>query len=404
MVRIVCRSREQHASRESDAGFTFVELVVALTVLAVGIVGVIGVTNSSFRVAGGASARSKAVAVATREVEALRAVPYGELAADRNGDGVADCGTVSTTGGWSCYRRTTTTSGGLSFTVERTIQDIKDPDPSDLIPPDKHKEVIVAISWTDQGGSHELHQTSYIYPGGIGLAVAGSTTTVQGNCTPAAPTDLTVSQVTDLVGGVYTLQFETALDLRWTVGTSGCAPSGYMIKYRKAGTDTFHEVTRLATAREFRVPGLTAGTSYEFKVFAIGPSGRVESTGSPMRTGVTGTASLNGCMIGSITVTPSGVPKKANNVSSNLDVAPIVRMPVNGTCTDYDVKYKKTLAGATVTQQMDPTVGAYTETLSVAGPWDVGSRFIDIVERSTGQRVGSVLFTVCEHQVSTCGA
>lgn len=381
---------------EADDGFTLVELVVALTVLAVGIVGVIGVTNSSFTVAGGASARSKAVALATREVEAVRAVPYGELGADRDGDLKPDCGTVTTTPVWSCYREYPDTAGGRSFQIERTIKDL------DGAGADKHKEVIVAVSWTDQAGSHEVHQASFLYPGGIGLANTG-TTTVASDCTPSAPTSLDVSQVTDLVNGLLTLQFQTALDLRWTVSPAGCTPSGYMIKYRKLGTDTFHEVTRLATAREFRVPGLTAGTSFEFQVFAIGPSGRI-GAGSPLSVGVTGSASLNGCMIGTITITPSAVAKKANNVNSSLDVAPVVRMPVNGACTNYDVVYYKALAGPSVTQQMDPASDAYIETLDSAGPWDVGSRFVDIVERTSREKVGSVLFTVCEHQVSTCGA
>src|SRR5687768_4742080 len=61
---------------EDEAGFTLVELVASLTVLAVGIVGVIGVMNGSFRVAAVTSARSKAVAVATQEIEALRAQEY----------------------------------------------------------------------------------------------------------------------------------------------------------------------------------------------------------------------------------------------------------------------------------------------------------------------------------------
>lgn len=409
MVRIVCRSREQHASRESDAGFTFVELVVALTILSVGIVGVIGVTNSSFKAASGANMRSKAVAVATREVEAMRAIPYNEIGADRNPvDGQPDCGTVTTTPSWSCHRPPTpTVYGGTTFLVQRTILDTTDRDTSDSVPADKHKEVIVAVSWTDSAGTHEIHQTSFIYPGGIGLATAVTSPPPSGNCEPNTPTGLTANQVTDLVSGVPTLQFETALDLRWSMGTSGgCDASGYVIKYRKVGTTTFHEVTRLATSREYRVPGLTAGTSYEFQVFAMGPGGRL-SGGYATATGTTGTASLNGCMIGTITVTPPGVPKKAANENSNLDMPsntkPIVRMPVNGSCTSYKILYKKTVSGTPFSQAMAFADGAYTASLDPNGPWDVSSRFIDVVEVATSKKVGTVLFTVCEHQVSSCG-
>ena len=408
MVRIVCRSREQHASRESDAGFTFVELVVALTILSVGIVGVIGVTNSSFKVASGASMRSKGVAVATREIEATRAIPYNEIGADRDGDGQPDCGTVTTTPSWSCYRPPTPTNyGGTTFTVSRTILDTTDRNTADSSPADKHKEVIVAVSWTDASGTHEVHQTSFIYPGGIGLATGVTAAPTPGNCEPNAPSGLTANQVTDLVNGVATLQFETALDLRWSMSTTGgCEPSGYVIKYRKVGTTTFHEVTRLATSREYRVPGLTAATTYEFQVFAMGPSGRLSSSYATA-TGTTGTASLNGCMIGTITVTPPGVSKKAANENSNLDMPsntkPIVRMPVNGSCTSYRIVYKKTVSGTAVMQGMAFADGAYSAEVDPNGPWDVGSRFIDIVEVASSTKVGTVLFTVCEHQVSACG-
>ena len=408
MVRIVCRSREQHDSRPSDAGFTFVELVVALTILSVGIVGVIGVTNSSFKVASGASMRSKGVAVATREVEAMRAIPYNEIGADRNPvDGNPDCGEVATTPTWSCLKKFTTSSGGTLFNVQRTILDTTDRNTTDNLPADKHKEVIVAVSWTDASGTHEVHQTSFIYPGGIGLANAVTATSTPGNCEPNTPTGLTASQVTDLVNGVATLQVETALDLRWSMSTTGgCEPSGYVIKYRKVGTTTFHEVTRLATSREYRVPGLTAATTYEFQVFAMGPGGRL-SSGYATATGTTGTASLNGCMIGTITVTPPGVPKKAANDNSNLDMPgttkPVVRMPVNGTCTSYKIVYKKTVSGTPVSQGMAFADGAYTANIDTNGPWDVSSRFVDIIETATSKKVGTVLFTVCEHQVSSCG-
>jgi prepilin-type N-terminal cleavage/methylation domain-containing protein len=149
MDRFVCR-------RSSDEGFTLVELVVALTILAVGIVGVIGVTNSGFKVAGTASAKSKMVAAATREIEALRAIPYGELAADRNGDGLPDCGTVTTSPSWSCYSEATKKTGGISYKVQRTIKDYVRPTTSD--PDDKHKVAVVAVLWTDQSGPHEVHQ------------------------------------------------------------------------------------------------------------------------------------------------------------------------------------------------------------------------------------------------------
>ena len=81
MIWIGARSGEVQdgGQGDGDAGFTLLELVAALTILAVGIVGVIGVTNSSMNVAITTSARSKATALATKKIEDFRATPYDIL-------------------------------------------------------------------------------------------------------------------------------------------------------------------------------------------------------------------------------------------------------------------------------------------------------------------------------------
>lgn len=73
------RLRRPAAAPMADDGFTLVELMVSLTVLAVGVISVVGVMHSSFRVAGAARSRARAVAVATREIGGLRAVPWASL-------------------------------------------------------------------------------------------------------------------------------------------------------------------------------------------------------------------------------------------------------------------------------------------------------------------------------------
>ena len=136
--------------------------------------------------------------------------------------------------------------------------------------------------------------------------------------------------------------------------------TGYVIRYRKIGANTWDETSNTATSRTYRVSGLTAATQYEFQIFSKSPSGKLSSSGSAVSTGITGSATLNGCLIGTITVTPPGVPKKSAATSADLESTPMLVMPVNGTCTNYDVVYKKVLAGASVTQQMIKGTGSYS--------------------------------------------
>ena len=384
------RSVLGHRGDRSDAGFTLIELVVALTILSVGIVGVIGVTNGSFRVAGGASGRSKMIALTTKEVEALRAIPYGSLATASEFTACA-----SPPPGVSVCREVnrTVTNNGLTYTLEKTITK-----PTAESGNDQHYDAIVAVTWTDPTGVHEVHQTTYLYPGGIGPASGNVTsTTSSGSCTPDMPGSLNVTKVLD--GG--TVQSTNSLDLRWSAPTSGCQATSYVIQYKTLGSELIHEITRLATTTEYRVTGLSAGTTYSFQIASRSASGRQSgftswvSMATDIQIGST-------CKIGTITVTPSGVHKKNAAENSNLDEPALVKMPVTGTCASYDITYKKGSLGGSVTSQMTYASGSYSATVTATGPWDVGSRYIDIFVRGTTTRVGSVLFTVCEHNVRVC--
>src|SRR3954470_20570939 len=64
------------SSAHPEEGFTLVEVAASILVLAIGIVGVIGVMNGSFGIAAKTSQRSKGIAVATQEIERLRATDY----------------------------------------------------------------------------------------------------------------------------------------------------------------------------------------------------------------------------------------------------------------------------------------------------------------------------------------
>src|SRR5438067_13335884 len=75
--QMACRARQlEPAVRSEDAGFTLIELVAALTVLAIGIVSLVGVVNSAFGVTTRTNKRTAAMNLATLAIEDFRAVPY----------------------------------------------------------------------------------------------------------------------------------------------------------------------------------------------------------------------------------------------------------------------------------------------------------------------------------------
>src|SRR3954447_18092201 len=64
---------------ESEAGFTIVELVVALAVLAMVMAPLCGVFWGAMRTAGVAGHRTDGSSIASREIEGMRAVPYPQV-------------------------------------------------------------------------------------------------------------------------------------------------------------------------------------------------------------------------------------------------------------------------------------------------------------------------------------
>ena len=65
--------------QRSEAGFSIVEVVVAMTIFSVGILSIFQVTDSSFKVATGTTHRARATALATKVVEEVRALPFDKL-------------------------------------------------------------------------------------------------------------------------------------------------------------------------------------------------------------------------------------------------------------------------------------------------------------------------------------
>lgn len=351
-----------------DKGFGLVEVLVATTVLAVGILGAVKVVHSSFAVAGRTSDRARAVSVAVDHLETARSAPYEQLTVP------ADSAAPPT--------ETTRTVGGSTFTVKRAVTWATDGSDTQA-----YKKVSVWVEWEDGAGPHEVHQESYVYPAG---SATTPTTLATGGSVPGAPTALLATLPTSVEGGV---------DLTWTPPPGGAKPVRWVVQ---KSTDRFvsriWDVTRTEPpdSTSMRVPGLAAGTTYDFRVAAVGADGSM-SAWSPIAT-VTTAASLvlDPCRYRSLSVTPPALPRMVRGVASRLTSTPTVTVETSGTCSGLSITYRSPYDGTvTVPLVRNGNVWSGDVQNTLASRWEVGETTIDLYDQ-TALKQGSLTLTVCE--------
>lgn len=349
-----------------------VELVVALTVLAVGIVGVVGVMNSSFGIAVGNNKRSKAVALATKELESLRSTPWAQLtpSADATPRAVA--------------------VGGTNYEVSRAV----------TTQSDGQKEATVVVSWKDGGDRvTDVRQSTKIYPGGL-VAAATATTVPAVSGVLAAPTALLATVPTTVDGG-------TTVDLVWT-NPIPANPTGSMlvVEWRVNGTSGSwqrlnEEIS--STVNSVRVPGLSAGTTYQFRMAATAADGTL-SAWSGIATVATTAASSATCRYGSAAVTPGRV--RRHPTAPHRLVQPVtVSLNTSGTCLGLHVEYQPSDLSAPRSWALAPSgsTGVWAATLPevIGVEWGVGVRPITFHDQLETEHATAYL-TVCNYGASSC--
>jgi prepilin-type N-terminal cleavage/methylation domain-containing protein len=245
---------------DDQAGFTLIELVIALGLMAIIAASLSGVFYAAMKTAGASAHRSDGASIASREVEAIRSFQYSDIGfyADQTGyvATFTDPDTNQTLTTVTLGSTTPSTDpgniqpltpdsaaatnfipdpdptnaqpiveGGVKYSVQRYIGWANAQDPSTSY--DKaYKRTVVFVSWTDTAGSHTIHQSSIVYPGGQGKyvgpeGVASSTTTsTTVNLTPGQPT---LNAITVPGAG--------SLGLTWTAPGSGAAVTSYTIEY-----------------------------------------------------------------------------------------------------------------------------------------------------------------------------
>jgi len=351
-----------------------VELMVSLTILSIGIVGVLGVFNSSFAVAAGASSRSKAVSLATREMEAFRAMKYSEVVVSN---------TITTV---------TVQVGGRTYTIEKAVTWLDEGTVSQA-----YKQATVVVSWGDNAGIHQVHQSTILYPGGLGTFGAASNTTSSSSNAPPAPLSLSAALPAGEDG-------QNSVDLAWTMPTSGLElVQHFVVQYSTDSFATPHEVTDSmpASARNMRVTGLSAGTPYSFRVASKSPAG-TRSAWSPTASVTTAGSSLTVCSIGTPAVTPAKIERKSANDGAGLVSNPIFSVNTSGPCSGLSITYKPTQATSQTLVLSSSTNGLFTGQLAgTSTAWDVGPHTIELFDILAVKR-GQVVLTVCDRNARDC--
>jgi len=355
--------REQHSS---DRGFTMVELVIALTVLAIGIVGVVGVMNSTFGVTARSNQRARAVSVATKEVEATRSVSWAQLTASTGQLDQHDDGSYHVT------KAVTASADGVA------------------------KDVTVDVAWNDGAGYHDVRQSSKVYPGGLGPV--GATATAASTGTLAPPSALMATVPTDNAGG-------TVVDLSWTNPIQeNPADSSLEVVWSIDHFATFQTVTDslFHRASGLRVTGLSAGTTYEFKVAALSAAGTLSSW-SPVATVTTASAAGTACTYGTASVSPSAVRQAVS--LWQLEQTVTVSVNTTGNCSGLRVTYQPNPASTTQTLLLTKQggTGVWTATIPwVSGlTWSPGQHQLTLLDALQAPQ-GSLTLTVCRCGAPTC--
>lgn len=400
-----CGSPPRTQTGRGQHGFTLVELMITLTVLGVGVLGVTRVFLSSMKVTAQGNDRSRAVAVATREIESMQAVPYDQLGFSPLQAGflgsfegavtvetanplVEPAGTIQVDGRrfgierhivWADAAGTGTSAGNLYSHA--------------------YKRASVVVSWTDESTNHRVREDGLIYPGGrgpYGRAGGSTVTTAATSYPPGAPLDLTAAVPAGSSGA-------TTVNLAWKAPDWSDPPvATWVVQYSMDGFVTTNQVTdsQPASIRTFTVTGLSPATTYRFRVAAKAGSGTL-SNWSNTAVSTTSAGDASSCRLGTVSMTPNAV-KRRDNASTVLADDAVASVNTSGSCGNLRLSYRPTAATTATVVLLSSSGGVLAGTVDgKRTSWDTGTHRIDIVD-SGNAVMGTLTLTVCVHNARTC--
>jgi len=423
---------------DAEDGFTIIELVVSLAILAMIMAPLAGVFWSSMRTAGVASHRTDGASIASREIEAMRAVPYAQVGfysdqpgytATFEGFTTVLLGSTSPSSGTlipqvqpltpdasaasgfapdpNPSNASPISQGGVKYSVTRSIVWVGAQDASTSYA-SAYKRLTVVVRWSDQAGAHSVRQDSLLYPGGLGK-YQGSTTTVSTTTTavlnPSAPTLNAITGLADPAG-------ETQVPLTWTQPATGAAVTSYSIEYSTSSSfppGNFSIVSGLAPSiKNYTVTSLSANTTYYFVVIAYAGS---NSATSNVQSSTTLPVAGPSCQYGQLNVTgattlsTTGTILLSNGrVRENLSLS----WTTTGNCTHSYAVYAVDPSGSAdpgSPYALAANAGSYTATVASSGSksWAIGLHTFTVWD-TTNNKATTVVktFKICAKGSATC--
>lgn len=367
-------------ARRGEAGFTIVEMVVAASVMAIGIFGTMTVFLGTLRTTSAGEARTRASALAAQEVEAMRSAPYAQVGFSSGQTGFRSTfeGKTTVIVASPVFSPTTTpyTFDGQVFTITRDIVWLSYGSVAQA-----YKQVTAQITWVDKSGTHVTRQDGGVYPGGLGPASATTSTSTTSTTSPVTPG--TAGTVT---AAQNSSNPTSAINLSWTGGVP--VPTYWEIQYSSNGGSSWVVVTTTqpGATLNYTVTGLSATTTYTLRIRGVIGS---QTSNWASATATTATPPSS-CLVTNSSVSPSTVQKKSNNT---LAVDLTVTVNTNGFCSGLLVKYPAdsnpaavamTQSGATFTHNLSKT--AYTS-------WSTGAKIIKVTT-AAGTQVAAISLTV----------
>lgn len=368
-----------------------IELVAALFLIAIVLGSVTQLFLTSLKTGAASAHRTGALALAQRDVEEMRAIPYEELGFSSTQvgfsptfvDGAKTYNTVRVPSPQLPASAQTVVQGGVRYTLSRKVYWVDATYPTTKT--EAYKQTTALVSWSDESGSHLIRQEGIVYPGGQGLYAAqggaGATTTTTA---PAGfPTAPTLAAVPNAVNP------STAVDLSWNA--SG---QHWTVQYSTDNFVTPSKITTVATnvlTPSYAVTGLGTNTVYQFRIgaFSAPPANAGPSWSNVVTLQTAPGATPASCTVTSLTVRKAtGSPVTSSiaraSASTHLLVDDFsVNAVTSGPCTVISARY--VAEDLVVKQNLVSTDNInWTGTLDgKTSPWALGRHLVTIWDEAT---------------------
>jgi prepilin-type N-terminal cleavage/methylation domain-containing protein len=286
------------SDRADERGFTLLEMMVAVLIMAVAFTPLAAVFWNGFQTADASAHRTSGFTIATREIEKLRAVPYSVLGfySDQSPptwstDTTVLLGSCSSACGITplVVPTSTDTAGGLTYTITRYIYwdsaaAVSPPAaaaPAVTTDTQAYKGATVVVSWTDRVGVHTVEQDSIIYPGGQGPYTGPGTSSSTTSTTAAVAAPATPSQAPSLEATQPPASPEVdnqEIDVSVAAVTGGGPAQDYYLQYSTDPTFPAGDIGQVdypvTPGTDIPVQGLAASTTYYFRYYATNSAGQ----------------------------------------------------------------------------------------------------------------------------------